>query len=348
MKKIFFYFFLFMLCSTATFAQDDDDKTIADDGDGQEKTDSVATKKMPPPAMTYEQLFGEFQQLRNTPDGTPLKEMQSREKRLRELRDNANYLVRYMVDPLKAKAGEIQKLEAERAANQKEFAAQEEAYKRSQQSRTSMMDELRNSKSKRSQQALAELESDSTSGQTDSEDLEMKKSNAQAATGKLSQAEQEYAKMKKELAPKEKLAGLIRAEWAKLNNRILTQTETAGVDATKSFETLTLEQIYDVATKQPKLEVIQYFKDNLFYSKKPPQINCKSGAGANWLKGIPIDEKIKQQGCLGYVSSLNKNEMYNFVVIKLLDGTVYAILWGKNNEAATKEDEYKAGAIKVW
>ncbi len=68
----------------------------------------------------------------------------------------------------------------------------------------------------------------------------------------------------------------------------------------------------------------------------------------NLIQGIPIDEKIKQQGCLGYVSSLNKNEMYNFVVIKLLDGTVYAILWGKNNEAATKEDEYKAGAIKVW
>jgi hypothetical protein len=385
-KYLFILFYLLCYSCNPIFAQD---------------TDTIPTGKIPPmatPQMTYEELIAVFEPLKNTPETATIKQMQEQEKKLRELRDKSNYLVRYMADPIKKKAAENKKIEKEAINQQKKLneaneakneeqrekaAAQEEATRQKQ----AALQALKESKRKKDKALFDRMSADTVPQQTE-ENEQIDSGDAiadstKAAWGKLEVAEKELEKMKKELAPVEKLSNLIRTEWAKLDTRLQTQTDKAGADASKSFETLTLEQIYDPATKEVKMEVIDYYKENLFYSKKPYTINCKSGVGTNLLKDIDLiggnnkkqvdpnlskEEKAaqkkaeeeekkkndkenikqKQQGCIGYVSSLNKNNFYNLIIIKLTDGTVKAVLWGKNNETKPTEPDYKSGAMKVW
>lgn len=333
---IFCTLFLLGLCQK-TMAQVPDTVPVV-------KADSL--KVLAPPTMTYEQLMAVFKPLRNTPEGTPIKEMQEKEKKLRELRDNANYLLRYVVDPIKKKAAENKKLEKEAVEEQKKFNAEQLAAKEAEQQRREQMEALRNSRKKRDREFLNKMEEDSTAQEettnTTSEGSEG------TAMARLESAEKELDKMRKETEPTEKLATIIRTEWAKLHTRIQVETDKAGEDAIKSFEKLTLDQVYNTQTKEPNMATIDYYKENLFYSKKPYNINCKGGAGANLLKGIALGTGQNIQGCIGYVSSLNRNEMYSLIIVKLTDGSVKAILWGKNNEKATAEDNYKAGAIVVF
>lgn len=391
MKNHLFILFYLLCCNcNPIFAQD---------------TDTIPAGKIPPmaaPQMTYEELMAVFEPLKNTPETATIKQMQEQEKKLRDLRDKSNYLVRYMVDPIKKKAAENKKIEKEAINQQKKLneaneakneeqrekaAAQEEATRQKQ----AALQALKESKRKKDKALFNRMSADTVPQQTE-ENEQIDSGDAiadstKAAWGKVDAAEKELEKMKKELAPVEKLSNLIRTAWAKLDTRLQTQTDKAGADASKSFETLTFEQIYNPTTKEVKMEVIDYYKENLFYSKKPYTINCNGGVGANLLKDIDLvggndkkqadtnlnpnpnkeeqaaqkkaeeeakkkndkeNIKQKQQGCIGYVSSLNKNNFYNLIIIKLTDGTVKAILWGKNNEAKPTEPDYKAGAVKVW
>lgn len=320
---------------------------IAQDADSIPTVSADSLQKIAPPKMSYEELMAIFKPLRNTPEGTPIKEMQEKEKKLRELRDNANHLLRYIVDPIKKKAAENRKIEKEAVEEQKKFNEKELAAKEAEQQRKEQMAAMRDSKRKRDRQMFSKMEEDSTATAEEETNTTSEGSEG-TAKARLETAEKELEKMRKETEPTEKLANIIRTEWAKLNTRIQTDTDKAGESAIKSFETLTLEQVYDVTTKQPNLETINYYKENLFYSKKPYTINCRSGAGATLLKGIELEKGQNLQGCIGYVSSLNKHAMYNFIIIKLTDGTIKAILWGKNNEKTSAEDNYKAGVIAVF
>ncbi len=309
------------------------------------KADSL--KVLAPPPMTYEQLMAVFTPLRNTPEGTPLKEMQEKEKKLRDLRDKANYLLRYVVDPIKKKAAENKKLEKEAIEEQKKFNAEQLAAKEAEQQRREQMEAMRNSRKRRDRQMANQMENDSTA-QAEEETSTTSEGSEGTAMARLETAEKELEELRKKTEPTEKLANIIRTEWAKLNTRIQTETDKAGEEAMKSFEKLNLADVYDVDTKQPNMATIDYYKENLFYSKKPYQINCKGGAGATLLKGIALGTGQNIQGCIGYVSSLNKHLMYNLIMIKLADGSVKAVLWGKNNEKTTTEDQYKAGAVIVF
>ncbi len=363
-------------------------------------TDTIPTGKIPPmaaPQMTYEELMAVFEPLKNIPEGASIRQMQEQEKKLRELRDKANYLVKYMVDPIKKKMAENRKMEKEAVNQQKKLneanAAKDEAEKEAAaeremaiQEKQAALDALKNSKRKRDKALFNKMSSDSVPAQEESTEIssgDAVADSTKAAWGKVEAAEKELDEMRKKLAPVEKLSNIIRTAWAKLDTRLQTETDKAGADAIKSFETLTLEQVYDPVTKQVNQTTIDFYKENLFYSNKPYTINCKSGVGANLFKdldqitgttnktateGLSKEEqaaqkkaaedekkknakeniKQKQQGCIGYVSSLNKNEFYNLVVIKLTDGTVKAILWGKNNEKRPIDTEYKQGAVKVW
>jgi hypothetical protein len=338
MKNYLILCFLFLLTFSVNAQDEDSIPTVS----------AESLQKLAPPTMTYEQLMGIFKPLRNIPEGTPLKELQEKEKKLRELRDNANYLLRYVVDPIKKKAAENRKIEKEAIEEQKKFNAKELEAKQAEQERREQKEALRNSKRKKDRQMFSRMEEDSTN-QAEEETMQTSSEGSEGtAAARLETAEKELEKMRKETEPTEKLANIIRTEWAKLHTRIQTETDKAGEGAAKSFETLTLEQVYDVATKTPKMEIINYYKENLFYSKKPYQINCKSGAGATLLKGMVLEKGQNLQGCIGYISSLNKNEMYNLIIIQLTDGSIKAILWGKNNEPKTTESDYKAGVIAVF
>jgi hypothetical protein len=342
--KNYFYIILLFLSPFFAVAQDEETDSIP-------KVSADSLKKMAPPQMTYEQLMAVFTPLRNTPDGTPLKEMMEKEKKLRELRDNANYLLRYVVDPIKKKAAENRKLEKEAVEEQKKFNEKELEAKKAEQERREQIEAMRQSKKKRDRAMFAKIEQDSTdqaeNGEEEKTDMTSEGSEG-TAMARLESAEKELDKMRKETEPTEKLANIIRTEWAKLNTRIQTETDVAGESAIKSFEALPLEKVYDVATKTPNMETINYYKENLFYSKKPYTINCRSGAGATILKGASLKTGQNLQGCIGYISSLNKSEMYSLIIVKLADGTIKAILWGKNNQTANEHDKYKGGAIEVY
>jgi hypothetical protein len=146
--------------------------------------------------------------------------------------------------------------------------------------------------------------------------------------------------MRKNLKPVKNLAYEIRKEWVKIYYKLEDVTKPLGKEAAAEFDAIVTDFLhfkYDEVIKAldnpDVLDRIKTLKNNIFYSKKNPNIDCKGGIGV-FLNGLP-EEEIKavaggdigtflRTGCVGYTVGLG--EECNLVILKLPDEQIIAIL----------------------
>lgn len=146
--------------------------------------------------------------------------------------------------------------------------------------------------------------------------------------------------MRKNLKPVKNLAYEIRKEWVKIYYKLEDMTKPLGKEAAADFDAIVTDFLHFKCDEVVKaldnpdvLDRIKTLKNNIFYSEKIPNIDCKGGIGV-FLNGLP-EEEIKtvaggdvgaflRTGCVGYTMGLG--EECNLVILKLPDEQIIAIL----------------------
>lgn len=142
-----------------------------------------------------------------------------------------------------------------------------------------------------------------------------------------------------EMQKRRKLQILIGKNWGMLNTDMQIMEEQRGGEAVKETRRIeaqfrNLEDSNALAyLEQPEIkQTINNLKENIFFSKMSPNVNCQGGVG-NLLKGISAEalgNVAPTAGCVGYTISLGKT--YNLIIVKLSTGQTIAIVWDKTSE----------------
>ncbi|TAH18883.1 MAG: hypothetical protein EAZ08_10350 [Cytophagales bacterium] len=177
--------------------------------------------------------------------------------------------------------------------------------------------------------------------------------------------------LRKNLQPVKELSAQMREAWAKLHYVTLNKTQEAGNDAEADFNAIIddfhntkIDAVLNELDNASFIERIKTLRDNIFLSKRIPNIDCGSGIG-NFMKGSylakeeiekvweeigkqvwGVSEKNKKKsreisaeeyrsigrsaGCVGYVLGLGDD--CNLVLLKLIDESKIAIVCKKNKE----------------
>ncbi len=179
------------------------------------------------------------------------------------------------------------------------------------------------------------------------ENLQLMEDSIGRYTADLKAFEDSTELLRKQLKPVKGLAFEIRKAWVKMNHAVMDKTENLGKEADAEFQAIIddfhnikFESVLKTLADPSFIERIKSFRDNIFYSKRNPNIDCDGGIG-NFMKGLPPEEAEgmdRRAGCVGFVLGLGDD--CNLVILKLIDESKIAIVCRKN-----KEDEM--GAIKL-
>lgn len=137
----------------------------------------------------------------------------------------------------------------------------------------------------------------------------------------------------------EKLAFQIRQSSAVLKYDMTDQGEKIGIEAMDKFLKITVKDIFLDDGKKVNTELLDYFKKNLFYSRKPYNTNCERGIG-RWLGDLrkDIDRRLN---CRGYAQGLGDDFLLWILKTESTNQTV-AVITDKNI------DRKSYGVIIVW
>lgn len=202
------------------------------------------------------------------------------------------------------------------------------------------------------------------------EDLQLMEDSLTRFSEELKAFEDSTELMRKNLKPVKNLAYEIRKEWVKMSYKLQDITQPLGKEASEDFDAIVTDflnmkydEVVNAVNNVDVLERLKTLKNNIFFSKRIPNINCHGGIGV-FLQGLP-EEEIKtiaggdvgvflKSGCVGYTMGLGED--CNLVILKLPDEQIIAVLRKKTlkqeydytlRKMVIKEGLHAFDAIKV-
>lgn len=236
------------------------------------------------------------------------------------------------------------KNKSKKTAEQKAKEKQEQEQLKKEQEKKKLEEKLKSKQLKAQEKFIKREQEFLEQSQEDSlkmaDDLSFMQDSLAQFEAQLKTSEDSVEIMRKNLKPVKNLAYEIRKEWVKIYYKLEDITKTLGKEATADFDAIVTDFLhfkYDEVIKALNnpdvLDRIKTLKNNIFYSKRMPNIDCKGGIGV-FLNGLP-EEEIKavaggdvgtflRTGCVGYTIGLG--EECNLVILKLPDEQIIAIL----------------------
>ncbi len=236
------------------------------------------------------------------------------------------------------------KNKAKKTAEQKAKEKQEQERLKKEREKKKMEEKLKSKQLKAQEKFIQREQEFLEQSQEDSlkmaDNLAFMKDSLAQFEAELKVSEDSVEIMRKNLKPVKNLAYEIRKEWVKIYYKLEDVTKPLGKEAEADFDALVTDflhfksdEVLKALNNPDVLDRIKTLKNNIFYSQKKPNIDCKGGIGV-FLNGLP-EEEIKavaggdvgtflRTGCVGYTVGLGED--CNLVILKLPDEQIIAIL----------------------
>lgn len=128
----------------------------------------------------------------------------------------------------------------------------------------------------------------------------------------------------------------VRQHCAWIEYELDAYQKKEGENVMKRFSSLTLEQVFNRQTQKVDTTLLAEIKENIFFSKKPYNVNCGASGIGGILKKLQKKDLNPKSACTGYVVSLGND--FNLMILKVLDKKEYkiiTIILDKNIESST-------------
>lgn len=207
-----------------------------------------------------------------------------------------------------------EKLRQEEAAEKKRLAEEEkkiqlQRQKEKEEEKLKKQEEKQKEKQKESEEKF--LEESEEYAQQLADSLNFMEDSLARFTAENKSFEDSTELLRQQLKPVKGLAFEIRKAWVKLNYLLVDKTDHLGKEAALDFEALINDfhnSKYESVVKDFEdsglIERVKTLRDNIFYSKKPPQLNCKGGIG-NFMK-YEIRQHTPDEQQKAFQEELNK------------------------------------------
>jgi chemotaxis protein histidine kinase CheA len=264
-------------------------KNLLDSLDRQESEEATEDSTATPTESTEEEIIDEDGD--GWADDVPKNQAEKKKKKVK----NTKGMTKEQKEKLR------QEGEAE-----KKRQAEEDKKKKQQKEKEKEAERLKKQEEKAIEKQIKEdekfLEESEEYAQQLSDSLSFMEDSLARYTSEIKAFEDSTELLRKQLKPVKGLAFEIRKAWVKLNYMIIDKTDNLGKEAALDFEALindfhnskdatVIKSFEDTGL----IERVKALRDNIFYSKKTPNLNCRGGVG-NFMKyetrqSAPTDEQ---------------------------------------------------------